>query len=109
MKIFQIKSHIDPLIADGRLKGTEPNNPQNYWQRYVAAEYDLITIEEIILDFCKEPRTRQEIAQRTGINIDHMKENIQPLVDGGRLKMTVPETPTSQYQKFVVAEYGEKL
>ena len=104
LKVFQVKSHVDPLIADGRLKGTEPNNPQNYWQRYVSAEYELLTLDEIILDFCKEPRTRQEIAERTGINIDHMKESLEPLIDSSKLKMTIPAIPTSTCQKFVVAE-----
>ena len=37
LKVFQIKSYVDPLIADGRLRMTDPDNPQNYWQRYVSA------------------------------------------------------------------------
>jgi predicted ArsR family transcriptional regulator len=36
LKIFQLKSHIDQLIADGRLKPTDQDNPQNYWQRHVS-------------------------------------------------------------------------
>jgi len=103
LKIFQIKSHVDPLIADGRLRMTEPGNPQNYWQRYVSADCGApITLGEIILDFCKEPRTRQEIAERAGIHIDHMKENLQPLIAGGKLKMTIPAIPTSTRQRFVI-------
>ena len=106
LKLFQVKSHIDPLIADGRLKGTEPDNPQNHWQRFVSAEFGKpVSLTELILDFCKEPRTRREIAERTGINIVHMKEHTQPLVDSGKLKMKIPESPTSKFQKFVVAEF----
>ncbi|MDR2266095.1 MAG: hypothetical protein LBE09_00720 [Christensenellaceae bacterium] len=103
MKVFQIKSHLDPLIADGRLKPTDPDNPQNYWQRFVTAEYNLLTLGEIILDSCKEPRTCSEIAERAGINIDHMKEYIQPLIDSGKLKMTIPAIPTNTNQRFVTA------
>jgi hypothetical protein len=32
LKVFQIKSHVDPLIADGRLRGIDSRNPQNNWQ-----------------------------------------------------------------------------
>jgi hypothetical protein len=104
LKIFQVKSHIDPLIKDGRLKGTEPENPENWWQRYVSAEYKLLTLDEIIMDFCKEPRTRQEIAEQAGINIDHLKQYLNPLLDGGKLKMTIPAIPTSTCQRFVIAD-----
>jgi predicted ArsR family transcriptional regulator len=105
LKIFQVKSHVDPLIADGRLKGTEPNNPQNYWQRYVSAEYGApVSLNELILEFCKEPRTRKEIAERTGIDIGKMKSYTQPLVDCGKLKMTNQASPTSPRQRFAAAD-----
>jgi predicted ArsR family transcriptional regulator len=102
LKVFQVKSHVDPLIADGRLKMTDPNNPQNYWQRYVSAgEGAPITDEEIILDFCREARTRTEISERLGVHIDKMHSYTQPLVDSGKLKMTNFAVPTSRYQKFI--------
>jgi predicted HTH transcriptional regulator len=107
LKVFQIKSHVDPLIADGRLKGIDSRNPQNNWQGYVsAADGAPITDNEIILDFCKEPRTRTEIAERLGVNINKMHSYTQPLIDSGKLKMTNPEVPTSRYQKFVTTEHG---
>lgn len=105
LNISQAISHVDPLIADGRLKMTDPNNPQNYWQRYTSAIDGVpITDEEIILDFCATPRTRQEIADRLGIHIDKMKSYTQPLVDSGKLKMTKPMRPTSKEQQFYVGE-----
>jgi len=55
------------------------------------------------------PRTRQEIAEQTGINIDHMKASIQPLVDSGKLKMTMPAVPTSTRQKFVITESSVEI
>lgn len=63
-----------------------------------------ISLAEIIVDFCRVPRTRQEIAARASISIDHLKEYLQPLIDSGKLKMTIPAIPTSTSQKFIQAE-----
>jgi len=33
---FQLRQHIDPLIQEGKLKGSDPANPKNHWQKYIA-------------------------------------------------------------------------
>ena len=55
-----------------------------------------------LLTFCKTPRTRQEIADHLGIQLSHyvMKRYIQPLVDVGQLKLTIPDKPKSRNQKY---------
>lgn len=59
--------------------------------------------KEGLLEFCKTPRTRQEIADYLGINTVFyvMKHYIQPLVESGELLLTLPDKPRSRNQQFV--------
>ena len=59
--------------------------------------------KEGLLEFCKTPRTRQEIADYLGINTIFyvMKHYIQPLVESGELLLTLPDKPRSRNQQFV--------
>ena len=58
--------------------------------------------EKDILAFCNEPKTRREIAEYLGIKTLFyvMEKYIQPLIDKGLLKMTIPDKPKSKNQKF---------
>lgn len=58
--------------------------------------------EELILNFCQEPRSRQEIATLLRLStISYMMKNyLNPLIESGRLKMTKPDTPKSKNQKY---------
>jgi ATP-dependent DNA helicase RecG len=55
-----------------------------------------------ILDFCKTPRTRNEISSYFGItSISYLVKNyLMPLADKGLLKLTLPNTPKSKNQKY---------
>jgi ATP-dependent DNA helicase RecG len=55
-----------------------------------------------LLDYCKTPRTRKEIAEFLGIKTVFyvMQRYIQPLLDNGKLAMTIPDRPSSKKQKF---------
>lgn len=55
-----------------------------------------------LLDFCRIPRTRQEIADYLGVKTIFyaMSHYIRPLLQDGKLAMTLPETPKSSKQKF---------
>lgn len=57
--------------------------------------------KEILL-FCKKPRTRKEIADYLGIKTIHyvMEHYINPLVETGKLQMTIPEKPKSRNQRY---------
>lgn len=56
-----------------------------------------------LLEFCRIPRTRKEIADYLGINTVFyvMQHYVQPLLASGELLMTIPEKPKSRNQKFV--------
>lgn len=55
-----------------------------------------------ILEFCRTPRSRQEIADHIGIQTVFyvMKHYVEPLLQSGRLAMTIPEKPRSRNQKY---------
>lgn len=55
-----------------------------------------------ILAFCREPRTRQEIAAYLGVKTVFyaMQHYVQPLLADGKLAMTIPEKPKSRNQKY---------
>ena len=56
----------------------------------------------IIISFCKSPKSRKEIAEYLDIKTISFvtKEYIQPLVDAGKLKLTIPDKPKSKNQKY---------
>lgn len=59
---------------------------------------------ESVADFCTVPRTRVEIVAFVGKPKDYvMSKMVNPLVQGGKLKMTIPDKPKSSKQRFVKA------
>jgi len=59
-------------------------------------------IEREILDYCKQPRTREELAEKFNFEAPSyfIKTYIYPLIDEGKIKMTLPDKPKSKYQKY---------
>ena len=60
-------------------------------------------IENKIIEFCKKEKTVFEIMSYIGHKnkTRFRRDYIKPLVDRGLLKMTIPEKPTSKYQKYI--------
>jgi len=58
---------------------------------------------ESLLEFCRVPRTREEVAVHLGLRSVHyvVRTVLRPLIDQGRLKMTLPDRPGSRNQRFV--------
>ncbi len=56
-----------------------------------------------ILEFCSVPRSRKEIAQYLGIETSTyvVKKYLRPLIDLGKISLTIPEAPKSKNQKYV--------
>ena len=66
-------------------------------------DYVIYSDEEgLILNYCREPRSRHEIATLLRLStISYMMKNyINPLIESGKLKMTKPDTPKSKNQKY---------
>lgn len=62
-------------------------------------------VTEDILKFCQTPKSRQEISDFLGIaTVSYTSRTyIKPLLESGRLQMTLPNNPRSSKQKFVAA------
>ena len=66
--------------------------------------FDRSRAEETILAFCEVPRSRDELAAFTGLNQSYtMSYLVRPLLQGGKLVRTDPESPKSPFQHFVRA------
>lgn len=65
-----------------------------------------ISLDDEIINFCREPRTRKEISEFLNRTQDYaMSQYLKPLLNGGQLKMTIPNSPRSRNQKY----YSELL
>lgn len=70
---------------------------------------DQVTRNEVthrILEYCKTPRTKREIAEHIGYkNLTYMtRKFLKPLLEEKRLTYTVPEKPQSRMQKYITRQ-----
>jgi ATP-dependent DNA helicase RecG len=63
------------------------------------------------LIFCDIAKTKVEILEHIGLKkqTKNFKEYIEPMVEMGFLKRTIPEIPTSKNQKYITTIEGNKL
>lgn len=70
----------------------------------------LVTHQDIhqdkILEFCKEPKTTKEIMAYLGLKDrrNFYLKYMRPLLDSGKLKMTIPDKPNIKNQKYVAKQ-----
>lgn len=65
---------------------------------------DKTDLRKAILEFCMTPRSREEITDFTGKSRYYtMSAYVTPMVQQGKLKLTVPDKPKSPKQKYVTA------
>ena len=57
---------------------------------------------EALVDYCLEPRSKQEMMNFLGLaNVHHFRKTyLVPLLDAGKIVMTIPDKPTSRNQKY---------
>ncbi len=72
-----------------------------FYKNAVVGDEDVDIIREII-NYCITPRSREELANRFGFSTASYfkKTYISPLIEDGRIKMTIPEKPKSKFQKY---------
>ena len=65
---------------------------------------------DIIL-FCITPKTRIEIFNKIGVTnqSNNYSRFVQPLVESGYLELSLPEKPTSKFQRYQTTEAGKEL
>ena len=61
---------------------------------------------DVLIDFCSVPRTRAEMMELTPIqSVTYFRKTfLLPLLESGKIKMTIPEKPNSKNQKYVRAD-----
>lgn len=65
---------------------------------------ETMPVTDSIVEFCSEPRTRAEIVAFVGKSKNYvMSQIVNPLVESGELKLTLPNKPKSPNQKYVKA------
>ena len=76
-----------------------------YNDAQIQPEAEVTEKEGKLLAFLQTPRSRQEIAQYLGIGTVSyvMQTYINPMIENGLVKMTVPDRPRSRQQKFFAA------
>jgi ATP-dependent DNA helicase RecG len=84
-------------VRRGEFKVTFKNNifkPENKRSREM--------LQNDLLEFCADPKSREEIITFTGFSRIHtMQKIVRPLLDAGLLRMTLPNKPKSSLQTYV--------
>jgi ATP-dependent DNA helicase RecG len=102
-----IYSGSDPKFIEGDvfktiIPLTPQDTPQADAQDTTQATAQVDNQTRRILEFCKIPRIRSEIQEF--LNLKHRenfrKNILNPLVNRGLLKLTIPDKPTSPKQKY---------
>lgn len=64
---------------------------------------DSDSVVDSILEFCATPRSRAELVDFVGKSRNYVVKLIAPLIENGKLKLTIPDKPKSSYQKYIKA------
>ena len=102
--VFEI---IIPLTTGSMIKvgpGTAPVSSGEVGSASEQVKCASVQVEELI-DFCSQPRTRFEIQEKAGISSrEYFRKNILvPLLQSGKIIMTIPDKPNSSKQKYIKA------
>lgn len=109
--INEQKQDITAMPAEdgSTVQVTEQVAPKDTKQLPILKE--LTDVQWVIVQHADAPRSLAELMAATGYTQrPHFKvTHLGPLLDGGILRMTVPDKPTSSKQRYVLTEAGLKL
>jgi hypothetical protein len=102
---YQMRFIVTPLIENGKLLPCDESVNNNAWKRFVSADAG-IPMDRVqqLKEFCREPRSRKEIAVFLRLSTTRTYEFLREQVEANKLKLTMPERPQSMQQKFVATE-----
>ena len=81
--------YVAELIKQGKLKFTIPSSPYSNKQKYINSEIEYQTYEECdIIEFCREPRTKSEIAKQFNMTECVRKRMVKRLLEQGLIDYT---------------------
>lgn len=75
------------------------------FNKKIGGEDKNTDMEQEILDYCITPRSRKELAKEFAFEAPtyFIKTYIQPLIEEGKIKTTLPDKPKSKFQKYYLA------
>ena len=97
------KSREPSAGSQSALTGEQRTNPATVRMNGKSVfSSDKASIREEILSYCFVPRSRREITDRIGKKTSQyiIRRYVMPLVEEGKMAMTLPEKPRSKWQKF---------
>lgn len=63
-----------------------------------------ISLSDSVVEFCSVPRSRDELVTFVGKSRNYvMRQVVAPLVESGKLKLTIPDKPKSANQRYIKA------
>ena len=99
-----VESEIPPVIpsVEGKIPPVEDVDSVKTSQIQNAGMTDELSVEGKILLFCAIPKGILEIATHLGYKDKKtVRKYLKPLIERGRIAMTIPESPNSNRQKYV--------
>lgn len=74
----------------------------NFIVKFYKKTLENSTEENNLIEFCRTPRSRKEISEFLKIKsvAYAIKRYVQPLIESGKIKLTIPDTPKSTQQKY---------
>lgn len=75
-------------------------------RKSIVANYNSNDISRLILEFCKIPRTRKEIAEFLRFKSETYVINkyVKPLIEKQLITLSIPDKPSSSKQKYTVSD-----
>jgi ATP-dependent DNA helicase RecG len=119
--LFALAEHLRPRFRpEGHDAGlakqgvTTPSGTRRQTEQVTEQVRPLVQLTDVqwtIVEHADTPRTLNELLDITGYKQrPHFKaQHLEPLLDGGVLRMTVPDKPTSSKQQYVLTDSGLKL
>lgn len=103
--LSSLKNIYEGATVSGQASGQNKKNLNGDLDGAAVQDTNQDERAKMILAFCAEPRTRDEMQQHIGIaNRGYFRTTIlKPLLESGELKMTIPDKPNSRNQKYVRA------
>ncbi|MBC8386031.1 MAG: putative DNA binding domain-containing protein [Candidatus Cloacimonetes bacterium] len=100
--LFIHHEFISSLSQEVSLTGTQADT-------HVSTQVD--TREFKVLDYCKTPHSREEVLVHLELKPHYksFKRHVKPLIENGLIKLTIPDKPKSQNQKYVTTQKGLKI
>ena len=100
---FEFKENwYEPVDAQVKYKNAQVNAQVKVNQVLDETQNYDVSIEEKVLQFCSEAKSIIEICDYLGFKDRRtVRKIINPLLELGRLAMTVPDKPNSRNQKYI--------